>query len=543
MLTTKNRVSIGRAGIVTLSMAWWLFGCTPAGPRALLDGERLLSEGQFEPAAQRLERAVQLIPGNAQAWNHLGLAYHRAGRLDDATKAYQQSLILDRELASARFNLGCLDLDRGDAEGAIRELTSYLIVQPNSTAGWLKLGTAQLRARQTDAAERSFRQALQIDGQLPEGWNGLGLVQVQRRRYPEAYQHFQAATRTQPDYAPALRNAAIVAHQFLKNRHVALQKYQELLALPNVPDMDSIEFLAAQLQDELAPPSQTPARPPQIALAPKPISPPAAEEKPAESLDRPSSPPSRVTRPKPAPVRAPPPTTPTPAPTKASPQEATRAVPSDLQPAVVPEPKPAPKHVPETEPPELARRVERPAVVSEPVVDGLSPFPRYRYRALGDFKQGDRAAAERLLEEGYRAHTRYRFAEAVGAYQRAIQSDPSFFDAHYNLGVAAFENGDLRLALSAYETALAIQPDSLKARFNFASTLDQAGYPRDAADELEQLVARHPAEVRIHSALANLYARKLDDARRARGHYQRVLELDPRYPEATAIRYWLERNR
>jgi tetratricopeptide (TPR) repeat protein len=197
----------------------------------------------------------------------------------------------------------------------------------------------------------------------------------------------------------------------------------------------------------------------------------------------------------------------------------------------------------ESEGTNLARQVERAPVVSEPAADTPSPFPRYRYRALGKFKNGDRNLAERALDEGYQAHTRYRFGEAIGAYQRAIQSDPSFFDAHYNLGVAAFENGDLPLALSAYETALAIQPDSLKARFNFASTLEHAGYPRDAADELEKLVVHHQAEVRIHSALGNLYARKLGDPGRARIHYLRVLELDRRHPEATAIRYWLESHR
>ncbi len=137
---------------------------------------------------------------------------------------------------------------------------------------------------------------------------------------------------------------------------------------------------------------------------------------------------------------------------------------------------------PVREPEEPARRpapqpVEPAAQVSEPALDALSPFPRYRYKALGTLRKGDRAAAERAFAEGYRAHGRYRFSEAITAYQRAIQTDPAFFEAQYNLGVAAYENGDLPLALSAYEAALAIEPDSLKARFNFASTLEQAGTP------------------------------------------------------------------
>jgi hypothetical protein len=30
---------------------------------------------------------------------------------------------------------------------------------------------------------------------------------------------------------------------------------------------------------------------------------------------------------------------------------------------------------------------------------------------------------------------------------------------------------------------------------------------------------------------------------RTRQHYLRVLELDPRHPQASAIRFWLEANR
>ena len=55
-------------------------------------------------------------------------------------------------------------------------------------------------------------------------------------------------------------------------------------------------------------------------------------------------------------------------------------------------------------------------------------------------------------------------------------------------------------------------------------------------------MTQHPAEARIHSALADLYAHKLGDPKRARVHYLRLLELDPRHPQATAIRYWLENN-
>ncbi len=232
MLTTKNRDASLTLTVLAVVL---LVGCAPPGPRAIRDGERLIRQGRFEQAIVRLEKGVRLLPKNAQAWNYLGLAYHTAGRADEATRAYQQALVLDRDLAAARYNLGCLHLERSNPASAIVELTTYTALQPKAGDGWMKLGTAQLRARQLDAAERSFQQAKKLTARAPEALNGLGLIQVQRRRYTEASQQFSAALSQQSDYAPALLNVAVVSHQYLNNRAFALQKYREYLALKPSP--------------------------------------------------------------------------------------------------------------------------------------------------------------------------------------------------------------------------------------------------------------------------------------------------------------------
>jgi tetratricopeptide (TPR) repeat protein len=167
---------------------------------------------------------------------------------------------------------------------------------------------------------------------------------------------------------------------------------------------------------------------------------------------------------------------------------------------------------------------------------------RYKYLSPPPPKPGRRGDAERLLAQGVQAQEQNRLSEAIDAYLRAVKADPAWFDAHYNLGVAAFEAGDLPQCLSAYEHALAINPLSVKARFNFAVALQKANYPADAASELERLLAVSPGEARAHFALANLYAQQLGDPAKGREHYQRLLELEPQHPQATAVRYWLEAN-
>ena len=120
--------------------------------------------------------------------------------------------------------------------------------------------------------------------------------------------------------------------------------------------------------------------------------------------------------------------------------------------------------------------------------------------------------------------------------------DPGFFEAHYNLGLVALQRKQTGEALEAYETALAISPDSANARYNFAYALQRGNYLLDAANEFEKLIARNPRETRAHLSLANLYAQMPGNRSRARAHYQKVLELEPNHAQATAIRYWLRDN-
>ncbi len=236
-----------------LCLVLWT-GCTPPGPKALLTGERLIHEGKYEEAIAKLKVATELLPTNAQAWNHLGLAYHGAGQVDNAVHAYQTALSLNRNLAATRFNLGCLFLEQNNPTAAVSELSSYTVFNPVSAEGWGKLGLAQLQLGQLNPAEQSFKQALKLESRFPSALNGLGLIQLRRNRTTDAMQYFGMALRQQTNYGPAILNEAIVYQQYLKNRPVALQKYREyLLVNPGAPDAQAVRDMVHVLELELGP--------------------------------------------------------------------------------------------------------------------------------------------------------------------------------------------------------------------------------------------------------------------------------------------------
>jgi tetratricopeptide (TPR) repeat protein len=243
------------AGVALLAV---LVGCTPPGPRALLEGDRLLREGKYQQAIIRLEKARTYLERDPRVWNWLGMAYQGAGDVSHAIEAYQKALDLDRTnlVFVAHYNLGCLLLEQNNPIAAANELRSYCMLSNSSIPALLRLGQAELRARQPDAAERAFNRTLQLRPADAVALNGLGLACMQRNRVREAVQHFQEAWRADANYSPALLNLAIAYQQQPGMKPLAAQRYHEYLSLePRPANYESVLAVSRRLDQELTPAS------------------------------------------------------------------------------------------------------------------------------------------------------------------------------------------------------------------------------------------------------------------------------------------------
>jgi len=67
-------------------------------------GIKVAQNGLWREALYRWERAVQLDPTYAEAWNNLAIAYEHSGRFDDARKAYETAIKLDPKNMLIRQN-------------------------------------------------------------------------------------------------------------------------------------------------------------------------------------------------------------------------------------------------------------------------------------------------------------------------------------------------------------------------------------------------------------------------------------------------------
>jgi tetratricopeptide (TPR) repeat protein len=573
-----KKISIRSGVILFFALTLVLAGCTPAGPRALLKGKKYLDSGDTAAAVTQLERATQLLVTNAAAWNYYGVALQRASQPDAAVTAYQRALDCNRELQEVHFNLGSLWLEQNKLDVAKTEFTAYTLRRNNDPAGWLKLGSTQLRLGEIVPAERSFSTVLALHPNDEQAYNGLGLARMQRNRPQEAVKFFAAAKEQRPDFAAAILNLATTSQQYLRDNKTALENYRAYLALkPRAANWDEVNALANSLEQALAPVAPVPAL---VAKVTPPVVTPATETKtqPKPTTVAATRPP--VTRPQPAPVKVVA-TTPTPKPTVViPPPQVVQVQPAPVivttppkanpvvavaEPIEVPMPEPVPEKKtgfwkklfgpektanpsglkskpsgitplpPPSEPDAAPTKVLEPA--PEPV-----KFARYNYNSPRRPAAGNRASANGAFTQARIAEQGEKWLDALQAYKQASEIDPAWFEAQYNTGVLAHRLRNYPLALPSYENALAIQPDSSDARYNFSLALKAAGYPVDAADELKKILASDNSEVRAHLALANLCAQSLHDTTQARQHYLKVLELEPKNPQASDIRFWLSGN-
>ena len=75
------------------------------GARLYASGTQALDAGQPERAVADLEAAAVLLPEASEVQNHLGLAYARTGRAEDATAAFQRAVEIDCDNDAAKHNL------------------------------------------------------------------------------------------------------------------------------------------------------------------------------------------------------------------------------------------------------------------------------------------------------------------------------------------------------------------------------------------------------------------------------------------------------
>jgi len=153
-----------------------------------------------------------------------------------------------------------------------------------------------------------------------------------------------------------------------------------------------------------------------------------------------------------------------------------------------------------------------------------------RVRVIAERSADDWIATALACESGTGAR-----AEAINAYDRALQVDPQRIDALLNCGTLYYEDGNLEKASECFQRATALDADNALAHFNLGSVLDELGEVETARQHLRLAVRLQPDYPDAHYNLA-FVCEKLGAFSEAREHWQVYVRLDPVGPWSSYAR-------
>ncbi|AXC12966.1 hypothetical protein ACPOL_3685 [Acidisarcina polymorpha] len=127
-------------------------------------------------------------------------------------------------------------------------------------------------------------------------------------------------------------------------------------------------------------------------------------------------------------------------------------------------------------------------------------------------------------------YTENRFAEAITSFNKALVLMPQSVKAEDNLGLAYEGLNQPKEAMAAYRQAIAWQKDkpdhSEQPLLNLGVLLLDDNKPDEALPLLQEAESLSPKNSKIHAALGRLYRAK-DDLARAQTEFEQAVALDP----------------
>lgn len=128
------------------------------------------------------EDAASKSPAKGRTHGALGHAYQRAGRIDDAVRAYSTAVRLSPGDYIARNNLGAIYLKQKKYTDAINELEKVIELAPASAPAHFNLGLAYSASGRFKEGEISFLEAVKLKPDYREALDNLAVIRKTRER-------------------------------------------------------------------------------------------------------------------------------------------------------------------------------------------------------------------------------------------------------------------------------------------------------------------------------------------------------------------------
>jgi tetratricopeptide (TPR) repeat protein len=251
----RGRFIIGALTLITVAILANIPLLEPTLMKAITEtnlGTALMEQKRYDESIAHHDRAIQLRPDYAAAYNNRGAALRAAGRLDEAVASYRKALELDPAFVSASYNLANAQLELGMASDSAASFRQALKDNPNSFEAHNNLGIALASKGDTAGAIAEFRAALAINERSVHAHRNLGNMLFDMGQQTEGMAHLERAVEIAPNEPEAVYDIGTILLQAQKFAAAAARFETALKIKPDWAEAHNNLGIALASQGRLA---------------------------------------------------------------------------------------------------------------------------------------------------------------------------------------------------------------------------------------------------------------------------------------------------
>jgi tetratricopeptide (TPR) repeat protein len=142
--------------------------------------------GYTDDAINAYRKSIRFMPTFAHPWNGLGDVYEKVGRVDEAINAYCKAIELNKQYVAPWLRLGALFNKQGRYLEAVKAYQKALALDPKNAAICNELGAIHLNFESFDDAAGAFSQAIELDRGYGWAYSNLALTYTRQGKHEAA---------------------------------------------------------------------------------------------------------------------------------------------------------------------------------------------------------------------------------------------------------------------------------------------------------------------------------------------------------------------
>jgi len=186
--------------------------------------------GDHAAALVRIDAALSLHDGDADAWNNRAIALRELKRLDEALAACDRAIALDGAHARAFTNRGSVLLDLNRPQEALASFDSAIALDPRLADAFCNRGNALMTLERLADALESYNRAVALAPDSAELLCRRGYALKDLNRLSEALASYDRAIALEPTHYAAHSDRAVVLME-MDRLHEAMASFDAAVAL------------------------------------------------------------------------------------------------------------------------------------------------------------------------------------------------------------------------------------------------------------------------------------------------------------------------